>query len=120
MGPLKPQLDALFRDTAACGADCRHWFDGPGLAWRQQLPVAEQAQVAIESLATTTRLMQVMSWLLHPAHAGVPAHCQPFPLLPDADLPATHPLAGQPGAAIANRSRLLANRARHLAESFAA
>ncbi|MEI6419269.1 MAG: DUF1465 family protein [Sphingomonadales bacterium] len=124
MGPLKPQLDALYRDTAACGVQARHWFDGPCLAWRRTLALPDQARVANEALATTARLMQVMSWLLHPAHGDGATACLPFAAPAEADLPDAHPLAGQPGgapgAAIARHSRFLVTRTRLLAERFAA
>ncbi len=102
-------LDALYRDTVRIADRARDWFDGPGARWRTKLPPMAQAQVAIESLGVTTRLMAVMTWLLDPAQtAGSPPAFAPPPIT---DFAADHPLNGHPGADIARASRQLVARA---------
>lgn len=93
----------------------RHWFDGPGIAWRATLPPPAAAAAAIEGLAVTSRLLSLMNWLLHPAHDGQPQQLQPLsdPLPPP--LPPGHPLLGTPGGDVALASRSLLARAYTLA-----
>ncbi|WP_310496746.1 DUF1465 family protein [Sandarakinorhabdus sp.] len=115
LDPKRDALDRLYRETVDCGDMARGWFDGPGLTWRQILPIDHQAMVASESLATTARLMSVMSWLLDPAHArvdaGADAGLKPFRLATEESLDASHPLSRQPGGTIAAKSRELVARA---------
>ncbi|MEY2882798.1 MAG: hypothetical protein RL490_522 [Pseudomonadota bacterium] len=100
--------DALYRDTVRVADQARGWFDGPGAVWRARQPAAVQALVAVESLATTTRLLAVMSWLLDPQQEeSVP----PFAAPACGDLAADHPLRAVPGGAIALASRTLMARA---------
>lgn len=109
--------DALYRDTVRVADQARGWFDGPGVAWRARLPAAAQALVAVESLATTTRLLAVMSWLLDPRQGeseGVPVFAAPA----FGDLAVDHPLRAVPGGAIALASRALAARAATLSHGL--
>ncbi|OYU15093.1 MAG: hypothetical protein CFE37_07715 [Alphaproteobacteria bacterium PA4] len=100
--------DALYRDTVRVADRARGWFDGPGAAWRARQPAAVQALVAVESLAITTRLLAVMSWLLDPRQGeGLPAFAAPE----CGDMAADHPLRAVPGGAIALASRALVARA---------
>lgn len=113
---LQHAMDALYRDVVTLGDQARGWFDGPGLVWRRQLPVAEQAAVATESLAITARLMAVMAWLLDPAQPdGVNAPLRPLVIDPAADGPIPLVLAPVPGGRIAMASRQLVARAEALA-----
>ena len=111
-------LDRLYAETVDCGDMARGWFDGPGLAWREGLDPAARAAVATEGLAITSRLMVVMSWLLHAAHAGREPRVQRFAGSPEEPLPANHPLGGTPGGAIAAKSRELLARATTIASLF--
>lgn len=114
--PLQDAMDALYRDVVVLGDKARTWFDGPGLSWRGQLPIAEQAAVATESLATTARLMAVMAWLLDPAQAGGTAPTlRPLVIDAAADQPLPGVLAPVPGGEIALASRQLVARAESLA-----
>jgi|JI8StandDraft_2_1071088.scaffolds.fasta_scaffold06017_3 hypothetical protein len=112
---LRPLLDALFRDTAAAAEAARRWSDGPGRLWRESLPPEAGTAAALEHLNIHTRLMQVMNWLLQPAHNGAVSGVQPF------DHPACPPLAdGHPirtveGVKLAEASRALHARAAALA-----
>ncbi|MBC7521456.1 MAG: DUF1465 family protein [Sandarakinorhabdus sp.] len=112
------RLETLYRQAVDLGDQARSWFDGPGMAWRAGLPGDGQAAVAIESLATTGRLLGVMAWLLDPAQlAG--DRCPPLPISEDGpDLPAGSPLAGKPGGAIAVAVRRLVRDAAALAAAF--
>lgn len=112
--PAAAALEALYHDVVAHADRARAWFDGPGVAWRAGLPPVSQAEVAIESLAITGRLMFVMSWLLDPAHlhGGAPRAFAP-PAEPP--LPPASPLLGTPGGEIAEASRRLVAKAGALA-----
>lgn len=103
-------LEALYDQAVALAAQARGWFDGPGVEWRAGLPIDAQPLVAIESLAITARLMSVMSWLLDPGHAG-DGPARAFVAIAEADLPASSPLAGTTGEAIAQQSRQLVEKA---------
>lgn len=108
------ELEALYRQVVDLGDRARGWFDGPGQAFRAALPIEAQAEVAVESLGTTARLLAVMSWLLDPLHET--GTCPAFAVedsLPE--LPAGSPLAGTPGGEIARASRRLVGEARALA-----
>jgi hypothetical protein len=113
------RLETLYRQAVDLGDQARGWFDGPGMAWRAGLSVDGQAAVAIESLATTSRLLGVMAWLLDPAQlAG--GRCPVLPISDDGpDLPAGSPLAGTRGAAIAVAARRLVHDAAALASAGA-
>jgi hypothetical protein len=113
-GALRAQLDTLFRDTMACGEAARGWFDGAGLAWRAAQPPAAQAQAAMEGLAVTARLLAVMTWLLDPAHTGLPSRLKPLLHADTLAFPDDHPLATTPGGAIARSSRQVLARAEAL------
>lgn len=113
-GALRAQLDALYRDTLACGESARGWFDGDGIAWRAAQPPAAQAQAALEQLAVMTRLLAVMTWLLDPAHNGQPTRLQPLRHDDPLPFPDDHPLAATPGGAIARASRQVLARAEAL------
>ena len=111
-----PALEALYGEAVDIADRARGWFDGPGVAWRQALSIADQARVSVESLATTARLMAVMSWLLDPAHAvagAIPGRLVLSGHVDD-DLPGDSPLVGVPGGDIALASRQLVARARAL------
>lgn len=110
-------MDALFRDTAAAAEAARRWLDGPGRLWREGLGPEAGAAAALEHLGLHTRLMQVMTWLLHPAHHGAPAGLLPFDHSPPAPLPADHPIRAVEGATLADASRALHARAAALAAS---
>lgn len=111
---VQAAIDTLYRDVVALGDKARGWFDGPGLAWRAELPVAERTAVATESLATTARLMAVMAWVLDPAHGGA-APVRRLVIDPAADGPLPSVLQGQVGGDIALASRHLVARAEALA-----
>jgi regulator of CtrA degradation len=112
-------IETLYRDVVTLGDKARGWFDGPGVAWRGALPVAERTAVATESLAITARLMAVMAWVLDPAHdVGVPA--RRLAIDPAADGPVPAVLQGQAGGDIALASRQLVARAEALAVRVAA
>lgn len=113
---LQAEMDALYHDVVALGDQARGWFDGPGLAWRKQLPVPEQTAVATESLATTARLMAVMAWLLDPAQAdGVNAPLRRLVIDPAADGPMPPVLEAVAGGQISMATRQLLARAEALA-----
>jgi len=106
--PAAPSLESLYAEAVALADRARRWFDGPGVAWRASLPVDARALVATESLATTARLMAVMSWLLDPARPGGTAARRAFlPAAEAPELPADSPLRGTPGADIAQSARAL-------------
>ncbi len=107
-------MEQLYREAVSLADSARGWFDGPGAEWRGQLPVDDQARVATESLATTSRLMAVMSWLLDPAHLGA-GPLKPFVGEAGAGLPTGSPLAGSPGADIVLAAQQLAGRVAALA-----
>jgi hypothetical protein len=112
-------IETLYSDVVTLGDKARGWFDGPGVAWRAALPVAERAAVATESLAITARLMAVMAWVLDPAHeGGTPA--RRLVIDPAADGPMPAVLQGQAGGDIALASRQLVARAEALAMQVAA
>ncbi|OSZ70994.1 hypothetical protein CAP39_08715 [Sphingomonas sp. IBVSS1] len=112
--PLRPQLDALFRDVLAVGDAARGWFDGPCLAWRATLAPDAALAVGTESLAVTAGLLAVMNWLLRPEHQGQPQQLQPFRFDDPPPLAADHPLTGTPGHAIATATRQILARAEAL------
>jgi hypothetical protein len=117
---LQAAMDALYHDVVALGDQARGWFDGPGLEWRQHLPLPEQTAVATESLATTARLMAVMAWLLDPAQAdGVNAPLRRLAIDPAADGPMPRVLEAVPGGQISLATRQLVARAEALALSEA-
>jgi regulator of CtrA degradation len=112
-------IETLYSDVVTLGDKARGWFDGPGVAWRAALPVADRAAVATESLAITARLMAVMAWVLDPAHdVGAPA--RRLAIDPAADGPMPAVLQGQAGGDIALASRQLVARAEALATRVAA
>jgi hypothetical protein len=112
-------IETLYRDVVALGDRARSWFDGPGLGWRAQLPVADRAAVATESLAITARLMAVMAWVLDPAHdSGTQVRRLVIDAAADGPVPAV--LQGQTGGDIALASRQLVARAEALAMQVAA
>ena len=99
-------IEQLYRQVIDLGDRARGWFDGPGAAWRTELPVDAQAAVAIESLGTTARLIGVMAWLLHPAQAT--GQRPAFVLSDDiTEFPAESPLSGLAGGDIALEARQL-------------
>jgi regulator of CtrA degradation len=113
---LEAAMESLYRDVIALGDRARGWFDGPGLAWRRQLPLDQQAAVATESLAITARLMAVMAWLLDPSQGpGVNAPLRPLVIDPAADGPLPVVLHSEPGGEIALAARQLVERAEALA-----
>ena len=103
-------LEALYRESVALAEQAREWFDGPGLAWRATLDIADQALVATESLATTARLLAIIAWALDPRHVTDPESPLPF-VRADVDSPVALPLQGQRGGAIAATARRLTSRA---------
>ena len=115
MPKLRPALEALFRDTAACAEAARRWSDGPGRLWRDALDPEPGAQAALEHLSIHTRLMQVMNWLLAPAHNGAPVALLPFDHPAPPPLPADHPIRTVEGLTLAQTSRALHARAAALA-----
>jgi regulator of CtrA degradation len=113
---LETAMESLYRDVVALGDRARAWFDGPGLAWRKQLPLDQQAAVATESLAITARLLAVMAWLLDPAQGpGINAPLRPLVIDPDAEGPLPAVLHTEPGGEIALAARQLVERAEALA-----
>jgi hypothetical protein len=112
---LRAQLDALFRDTAACAEAARRWSDGPGRLWRDSLSPQDGAAAAIEHLAIHTALMQAMNWLLDPDHAGPVAGVKPFAAAPPPPLPADHPIRATDARIVAETSRAITQRAIALA-----
>lgn len=109
-------MDSLYHDVVALGDRARGWFDGPGLAWRQQLPLDQQAAVATESLAITARLMAVMAWLLDPSQGpGINAPLRPLVIDGDEEAPLPPVLHHEPGGEIALAARQLVERAEALA-----
>ena len=109
------RLETLYRQAVDLGDQARSWFDGPGTAWRASLPSDGRAAVATESLATTSRLLGVMAWLLDPAQM-TGDQCPPLPISDDGtDLPAGSPLAGTPGGVVAVAARQLVRDAAALA-----
>jgi regulator of CtrA degradation len=103
-------LEALYRESVELADEARGWFDGPGLAWRATLDIADQALVATESLATTARLLAIIAWALDPRHVTDPERPLPF-VRADVDSPVALPLQGQRGGAIAATARRLTSRA---------
>ncbi len=112
---LRPLIEALFRDTAACAEAARRWSDGPGRLWRDTLPPQAGAAAALEHLAMHTRLMQVMNWLLDPEHSGPAGGVKLFPHDPPTPLPDDHPIRHTDGLAVAQTSRAIFARAIALA-----
>lgn len=113
---LRDQLDALYHDTIAASEAARRWFDGPGLAWREELAPQPRLAASMEALGVTTRLLSVMNWLLDPAHDGDVAAVKPVPCPLPPPLPADHPLLASEGAAVVLASRQILARAHQLAE----
>ena len=111
-------LNALFRDTAAAAEAARRWSDGPGRLWRESLPPEAGALAALEHLNIHTRLMQVMNWLLHPAHNGAPRGVQPFDHPSCPPLAVDHPIRGVEGVKLAEACRALHARAAALAAAL--
>ncbi len=108
-------MEALFRDTAACAEAARRWSDGPGRLWRDALPPQLGTAAALEHLALHTRLMQVMNWLLDPAHYADMTGVTPFAADLPPPLPADHPIRQTEGTMLADTSRALVARAAALA-----
>jgi hypothetical protein len=103
------RLEALYRQAVDMGEQARSWFDGPGIAWRAGLSPDHQAQVAIEGLSTTARLLGVMSWLLDPAQSK-DERCKPLCIADEGQaLSPESPLSGTPGGEIAMATRRLAS-----------
>lgn len=99
-------LETIYRQVVDLGQQARGWFDGPGTAWRAELPIEAQAIVATESLRTTARLLGMMSWLLDPAHAE--GRRPDFLLADDLQAQAADsPLVGTPGGEIVDETRRL-------------
>ncbi len=105
--PNRSQVDALYAEVVALADQARSWFDGAGVAWRQQLPIDDQAAVAVETLATTTRLLAMVAWVLDPARQGENDRV-PFRVDTGGAVPAA--MSGTPGGEIATRARILAAR----------
>jgi hypothetical protein len=116
---LRPQLDALFRDTTAAAEALRRWVDGPGRLWREGLAPEAGARVALEHLCIHTGLMQVMNWLLHPAHHGDAVTVGPFDQPPPGPLPPDHPIRAVEGLSLSEAVRALHARAAAIARQFA-
>jgi hypothetical protein len=116
---LRPLMSALFRDTAAAAEAARRWSDGPGRLWREALAPQAGAAAALEHLNIHTRLMQVMNWLLHPAHDGAQGELlkgvKPFDHPACPALPDDHPIRSVDGIKLAEASRALHARAAALA-----
>jgi hypothetical protein len=112
---LRPLLDALFRDTAAAAEAARRWSDGPGRLWREGLGPEDGAAAALEHLNIHTRLMQVMNWLLDPAHDGRLKGVKPFDHAACPPLADAHPIRAVEGVKLAEASRALHARAAALA-----
>lgn len=111
---LRAELDRLYQDVIACGAAARHWFDGS--AHTEGLPAEAAAEVAIESLAITARLMAVMNWLLDPAHQGAVTALRPLEHDDRGALADAHPLAVIASTANGSEARglAIARTSRHL------
>lgn len=112
---LEPQIEALFRDTAAAAEALRRWTDGPGRLWREGLPPEAGATAALEHLRLHTALMQVMSWLLRPAHQGTLRGVEPFDHEAPPPLSTSHPIRAVEGVRLAEAARALHARATALA-----
>jgi hypothetical protein len=113
--PLRDHLDALYRDTIAVSEAARRWFDGPGRLWQEELLPQPRLAASLEALGVTTRLLDVMNWLLAPAHDGDVASVLPMATPEPLPLPADHPLLATAGGPIALASRDLLARAHRLA-----
>lgn len=74
----RSEIDGAYADAVALADRARSWFDGAGKAWRGSLPVEAQAQVAVETLVVTARLLAAVSWLLDPAHQDDDRSPPPF------------------------------------------
>ncbi len=98
-------MEGLYREAVAIADQARGWFDGPGAAWRATLDIADQAQVATESLAITAQLMAIIAWVLDPRHTAAPETAPLFACEMISSVPKA--LAGQPGGAIAAAARRL-------------
>ena len=62
---LAPRLvDSLYVEAMVLADEVRGYFDGCGIDERDALPPLERVRFSCESLKTTTRLMQIVSWLL--------------------------------------------------------
>jgi regulator of CtrA degradation len=63
--PLTTRLaDALYTEAMLLADETRSYFDGPAVAMRAALDPSGRVAFACESLNATTRLMQVIAWLL--------------------------------------------------------
>ena len=95
-------IEAWYRETLRLADQARGWFDGAGRRHRAGLPLATQAEVAMESLRITARLAAAMAWLVDGGRGDPPSLLGEIPPpLPDA-------LAHTPGGAVAVASRRLA------------
>ncbi|WP_426165599.1 DUF1465 family protein [Sandarakinorhabdus sp. DWP1-3-1] len=115
--PRRQELERLYREAVTVADRARGWFDGPGARWRAGLSPDNQALVATESLAATSRLMASMSWLLDPSHAVEGAPLPPFSGDTGGTVPAL--FTGTPGEAIIIASRHIAARIAALSQESA-
>lgn len=58
-------IDALYVEAMVLADEARAYFDYEGEMERQQLEPHERVLFSCESLKVTTRLMHVISWLMH-------------------------------------------------------
>lgn len=57
-------IDSLYTEAMLLADETRGYFDDAGIAERDMLPPRERVAFACEALKGTTRLMQVIAWLL--------------------------------------------------------
>ncbi|HTG37706.1 DUF1465 family protein [Sphingomonas sp.] len=57
-------IDSLYTEAMLLADDARDYFDGAGRADRDALVPLARVSLSCESLKVTTRLMQVIAWLL--------------------------------------------------------
>ena len=101
----RSEIDAAYADAVQLADRARTWFDGAGKAWRAGLSADAQAQVAVETLAVTARLLAAVSWLLDPVHQSDDR--PPPPFRADAGGAAPAVLDGTEGGRIAAETRAL-------------
>jgi regulator of CtrA degradation len=104
--PAAALVDPIYAEALKLADAARGYFDGPGIAERDALPVAARTATALESLRITTRLIAVVSWgLLQQAmrNGEVAAHADRRLPAPDADTALDLLPARARGLAVASR-----------------
>jgi regulator of CtrA degradation len=104
--PAAALVDPIYAEALKLADAARGYFDGPGIAEREQLPDAARTATAVESLRITTRLIAIVSWgLLQQAirNGEVAAQADRRLTTPDADVALELLPARAPGLAVASR-----------------